>query len=71
LVDRLPKSTRPIIKSYRLDRANQITATGSMRPFISEAQYYKMATNYLPGGTLPPAVKGTAPAQVAPAGASQ
>jgi hypothetical protein len=48
LVDTLPTAVRPIIKSYRIDRANQISATGAVRPFISEEQYYKMNRNYLP-----------------------
>jgi len=39
---------RPIIKSYRIDRSNQITATGTMRPFVSEEQYRRMNMNYLP-----------------------
>src|SRR4029077_10633133 len=38
----LPTSVRPIIKSYRIDRSNQITATGTMRPFVSEEQYRRM-----------------------------
>lgn len=67
LVDRLPKSVAPIIKSYRLDRANQITATGTLRPFVSEAQYYKMAANYLPGGTLPEYLPAAAKGEAAPA----
>lgn len=49
LVDQMPQSVRPIIKSFAIDRANQISATGAVRPFISEAQYYKMNRNYLPG----------------------
>jgi hypothetical protein len=48
LVGSLPTSVRPIIKSYRIDRANQITATGTMRPFVSEEQYRRMDQNYLP-----------------------
>jgi hypothetical protein len=48
LVGGLPQSVRPIIKSYRIDRSNQITATGTMRPFVSEEQYRRMAMNYLP-----------------------
>jgi hypothetical protein len=48
LVGSLPKSVQPIIKSYRIDRANQITATGTMRPFVSEEQYRRMNQNYLP-----------------------
>jgi hypothetical protein len=48
LVGGLPKSVQPIIKSYRIDRSNQITATGTMRPFVSEEQYRRMAMNYLP-----------------------
>lgn len=48
LVGTLPSSVRPIVKSYRIDRANQISATGAMRPFISEAQYYAANRNYLP-----------------------
>jgi GNAT superfamily N-acetyltransferase len=48
LVGSLPTSVRPIIKSYRIDRANQITATGTMRPFVSEEQYRRMNMNYLP-----------------------
>jgi hypothetical protein len=49
LVDQMPGSVRPIIKSFAIDRSNQISATGAMRPFISEAQYYAMNRNYLPG----------------------
>jgi hypothetical protein len=48
LVGSLPKSVQPIIKSYRIDRSNQITATGTMRPFVSEEQYRRMNQNYLP-----------------------
>jgi hypothetical protein len=48
LVGSLPQSVRPIIKSYRIDRSNQITATGTMRPFVSEEQYRRMNMNYLP-----------------------
>jgi hypothetical protein len=48
LVGSLPTSVRPIIKSYRIDRSNQITATGTMRPFVSEEQYRRMVMNYLP-----------------------
>jgi hypothetical protein len=48
LVGGLPQSVRPIIKSYRIDRSNQITATGTMRPFVSEEQYRRMVMNYLP-----------------------
>jgi hypothetical protein len=48
LVGSLPTSVRPIIKSYRIDRSNQITATGTMRPFVSEEQYRRMDQNYLP-----------------------
>jgi len=48
LVGSLPTSVRPIIKSYRIDRSNQITATGTMRPFVSEEQYRRMNMNYLP-----------------------
>ena len=51
LVDRMPNSVRPIIKDYSIDRANQISATGAKRPFISEEQYYKMNRNYLPGAS--------------------
>lgn len=50
LVEKNPRSVRPIIKSYRLDRANQMQATGSVRPFISQEQYNLMNTNYLPKG---------------------
>jgi hypothetical protein len=46
LLTRLPSSVRPIIKSYRIDRANQISATGAVKPFISEDQYYQMKRNY-------------------------
>jgi len=49
LVDRMPASVRPIVKSYRIDRANQISATGAIKPFISEDQYYQMKRNYMPG----------------------
>ena len=52
LVDNLPKSVKPIIKSYRIDRTNQMMATGSVRPFISEAQYQAMNTNYAPKALL-------------------
>lgn len=48
LVAKMPKSTQSIIKSYRIDRASQIQATGSIRPFISEDQYRLMNSNYLP-----------------------
>ena len=49
LIERTPGSVRPIIKSYRIDRANQISATGAVRPFISEEQYHMMNRNYMPG----------------------
>jgi hypothetical protein len=48
LVATMPKGVQPIVNSYRIDRANQIAATGAMRPFISEGQYYAMNRNYLP-----------------------
>jgi hypothetical protein len=48
LVARLPSSVRPIIKSYRIDRASQISATDAMKPFISEDQYRLLKANYLP-----------------------
>ena len=48
LVEKMPRSVQSIIKSYRIDRTNQMQATGSIRPFISEEQYQKMNTNYLP-----------------------
>jgi hypothetical protein len=51
LVGALPTSVRPIVKSYRIDRSNQITATGTMRPFVSEEQYQRMNMNYLPQST--------------------
>jgi hypothetical protein len=53
LVDTLPNAVRPIIKDYRIDRANQISATGPVRPFISEQQYFQMNKNYLPGAAMP------------------
>ena len=51
LVGSLPTSVRPIVKSYRIDRSNQVTATGTMRPFVSEKQYQRMNMNYLPQST--------------------
>ena len=48
LVEKLPRSVQSIIKSYRIDRASQMQATGAIRPFISEEQYQRMNTNYLP-----------------------
>ena len=58
LVDAMPQSVRPIIKSYAIDRANQISATGAMRPFISEDQYRRMNANYLPKVSFEEGVKG-------------
>jgi hypothetical protein len=48
LVEKMPQSVRPIIKDYRIDRANQISPTGAKRPFISEDQYQNMNRNYRP-----------------------
>jgi len=67
LVDRMPASVRPIVKSYRIDRANQISATGAIRPFISEDQYYQMKRNYMPGAEqVSYAPRGTPTAPEAP-----
>ena len=40
--------TRPIIKSYRIDRASQVTPLEKTSPFTTEEQYYKMNRNYRP-----------------------
>lgn len=53
LVEKLPKRTESIIKSYRIDRTNQMQATGAIRPFVSKEQYDLMNTNYLPKGKTP------------------
>lgn len=70
LVDRMPNSVRPIVKSFGIDRANQISSTGFVRPFVSEDQYYKANRNYLPGAPevsfLPRKAAGAAPAEAAP-----
>jgi hypothetical protein len=40
--------TRPIIKSYRIDRASQVTPTEMTSPFTTEAQYHRLNRNYRP-----------------------
>lgn len=64
LVESIPQSVRPIVKSYRIDRMNQASATGAVRPFISEDQYRAMNRNYLPGA---PEAVSYRPAEKAPA----
>lgn len=65
IVESIPQSVRSIVKSYRIDRMNQASATGAVRPFISEPQYYAMNRNYLPGAaevSYAPRVAPTTPA---------
>ncbi len=53
LVETMPRGVKSIIKSYRIDRTNQMQATGAIKPFISQAQYDLMNTNYLPKAKAP------------------
>lgn len=40
--------TRPIIKSYRIDRASQVTPLEKTSPFTTDQQYYRMNRNFRP-----------------------
>lgn len=41
-------STRPIIKSYRIDRASQVTPLEKTSPFTTEQQYHQLNRNFRP-----------------------
>jgi hypothetical protein len=45
--------TRPIIKSYRIDRASQVTPLEQTSPFTTEEQYYRMNRNFRPRAIEP------------------